>query len=227
MPGVPALHSLLWLLQRDGRKSSLNVFHNLAVYSCCLQMSTRRHAGCFSLYSGFRSPTLSWGLVPDTWLSLQPFGEKSLSRAPAQWPFLVSIWSTGNLGSLAPHPTPPSLERACLSHCCSALRSCHCGRPQFSCLSASPGNSQQSLCSNEPTISWGCLSAPPPPTQSSCSDCALLDPMQDLWDFICQEVSSSWKHVLAAQRFSWASISWLGNASDMKSKLDLWGKPAQ
>lgn len=125
--------------RREERKSYLNMFRNLAVYSFCLQMLTL----WVFLYSGFRSPTLSWGLCPGTSFFLHPSWEISLSLVPALWPFVVFIWSMKKLGS--PALFPSNLEKARFSHCCSVFCFCHCRLLQPFCLCASPSNSQSKI----------------------------------------------------------------------------------
>lgn len=195
--------------RREEKKSYLNIFRNLAVYSFCLQMLTL----WVFLYSGFRSPTLSWGLFPGTSFFLQPSWEISLSLVPALWPFVVSIWSMETLGSLAFFPA--NLEKARFSHCCPVFCSCHCSYsslPAFVLLQATVN--QQSLCSTMPTSlrgfflalwsSWLCI---------SWSNVGLVR-------FYLSGSFFFLKYILVVQRSLWASISWLGSTNAIKSKLD-------
>lgn len=195
--------------RREERKSYLNMFRNLAVYSFCLQMLTL----WVFLYSGFRSPTLSWGLCPGTSFFLHPSWEISLSLVPALWPFVVFIWSIKNLAAL---PSSPPIWKKHVSPL--AALSFAFVIVGYSSLSAfvllQATVSQKSLCLNMPTnpkvyflalwSSWLCI---------SWSNVGLVR-------FFLSGSFLFLKYTLVVQRSLWASISWLGSTNAIKSKLD-------
>lgn len=195
--------------RREERKSYLNMFRNLAVYSFCLQMLTL----WVFLYSGFRSPTLSWGLCP-----VLPFSCTPLERYLWAWFQLCDLlwYSSGQWKNLAALPSSPPIWKKHISPIAALSFAFvivgYSSLSVFVLLQATV--SQKSLCLNMPTnpkvyflalwSSWLCI---------SWSNVGLVR-------FFLSGSFLFLKYTLVVQRSLWASISWLGSTNAIKSKLD-------